>query len=174
SKKEDISLEQHVVLDKSNITLKIGQQVVLQADFGAGAVPRRKYQWISSNQAVATAEKQESLRRATVTAKSEGTTTVSIRSEDGQLSASCEIRVTNEQIEEPDDDAVVRVLAIGNSFSDDALEHYLYGLAKAGGKSVVIGNLYIGGSSLSQHWTNASNNNANYSYRKINVEGEKT
>lgn len=70
-------------------------------------------------------------------------------------------------------DRIVRILAIGNSFSEDAVEYYLYGLAKAGGYKVVIGNLYIGGAPLSLHWKNAQEDKAAYEYRKIDVAGKK-
>ena len=36
----------------------------------------------------------------------------------------------------------LKVLAIGNSFSDDAIEEHLHGLAKAEGLTIVIGNIY--------------------------------
>lgn len=67
----------------------------------------------------------------------------------------------------------VRILAIGNSFSEDALEYYFYGLAKAGGHVVIVGNLYIGGAPLDLHWKNAHENNSAYDYRKIGVDGVK-
>lgn len=70
-------------------------------------------------------------------------------------------------------DRVVKVLAIGNSFSEDAIEHYLYGLAKAGGYKVIIGNLYIGGAPLALHWKNAKGDSAAYEYRKVAVNGNK-
>jgi hypothetical protein len=68
---------------------------------------------------------------------------------------------------------VIKILAIGNSFSEDAAESYVDDLAKADGVQLVIANLYIGGCSLETHWTNASNNTAAYSYRKI-VNGDTT
>ena len=70
-------------------------------------------------------------------------------------------------------DSIVRILAIGNSFSDDAVEHYLYGLAKAGGYKVIIGNLYIGGAPLDLHVKNVQEDKEVYSYRKIDVTGKK-
>ena len=173
SKQKQDQLEQSVVLDKNSITLKVGEQIVLQADFGTGVAPLRKYQWISSNSNVATAEQQESLRRATVTAKSEGTTIVSIRSDDGQVTASCKIEVTIGQTENPDPNKVIKVLAIGNSFSEDAVEHYLYGLAEASGIPVIIGNMYIGGSTLDTHVQQIQEGKSSYEYRKI-VNGVKT
>ena len=69
--------------------------------------------------------------------------------------------------------APLRVLAIGNSFSQDAVEQYLYELLKAEGINAIIGNMYIAGCSLETHWTNASGNQAKYNYRKIE-NGEKT
>lgn len=68
----------------------------------------------------------------------------------------------------------LRVLAIGNSFSQDAVEQYLHELAAAADKPMVIANMYIGGAPLSLHWENARTDKAAYSYRKINVEGVKT
>ncbi|WP_243350254.1 DUF4886 domain-containing protein [Parabacteroides sp. FAFU027] len=67
----------------------------------------------------------------------------------------------------------IRILAIGNSFSEDAAESYVDDLAKADGVQLIIANLYIGGCSLETHWNNAVNNTAAYSYRKI-VNGDTT
>lgn len=68
----------------------------------------------------------------------------------------------------------IRILSIGNSFSEDAAEHQLSGLAQAAGLKVIIGNLYIAGCSLERHWEIALDGRGAYSYRKINTEGEKT
>ncbi|WP_411973000.1 DUF4886 domain-containing protein [Sphingobacterium sp. Lzh-3] len=70
------------------------------------------------------------------------------------------------------DDGVLRILAIGNSFSEDAIEQNLYDLAKAGKKKIVIGNLYIGGAPLSLHVSNGKEDKAAYRYRKINTDGQ--
>ncbi|MFC2710423.1 DUF4886 domain-containing protein [Hoylesella oralis] len=66
---------------------------------------------------------------------------------------------------------VIRVLAIGNSFSEDAVEQYLYELALAQGDSLIIGNAYIGGCSIDRHWDNSQTGKADYGYRKI-VDGK--
>lgn len=79
-----------------------------------------------------------------------------------------------EIIPDPADDGSIRILAIGNSFSEDALEEHLYGLFEAAGLPVTIGNLYIGGGSLSNHEYNIRQNEGAYSYRKIDRDGEKT
>jgi hypothetical protein len=66
----------------------------------------------------------------------------------------------------------IRLLAIGNSFSGDAVENYLYELGTAEGVNFIIGNAVIGGCSLERHRNNIDSNAAEYSYRKI-VDGKK-
>ena len=73
----------------------------------------------------------------------------------------------------PVDDGIVRILAIGNSFSQDAVEQYLYELFDADGQKVIIGNLYIGGCRLDTHHSNMQSGAAKYAYRKV-VDGVKT
>ena len=67
----------------------------------------------------------------------------------------------------------VRILAIGNSFSQDAVEQYLHELAEAEGISTIIGNMFIGGCSLELHVKNARDNAPAYAYRKIGTDGKK-
>ena len=67
----------------------------------------------------------------------------------------------------------LRVLAIGNSFSEDAVEQYLWELGKEAGVNFVIGNAYRGGWSLAAHWKDASTRAANTDYRKV-VNGRRT
>jgi hypothetical protein len=67
----------------------------------------------------------------------------------------------------------IRILAIGNSFSEDAVEQYLYELGASGGIDFIIGNMFIGGCTLETHRNNAGNDSAAYDYRKI-VNGVKT
>lgn len=70
-------------------------------------------------------------------------------------------------------DKVVRILAIGNSFSEDAVEQHLHDIAAADGVEVIIGNMYIGGCSLQKHLNNARKNKPAYKYRKIGLDGKK-
>ena len=61
-------------------------------------------------------------------------------------------------------DNSIKILAIGNSFSVDAME-YLYGmLSDLGYDEIVLGNLYIGGCTLETHASNFKNNSASYTY----------
>lgn len=67
----------------------------------------------------------------------------------------------------------IKILAIGNSFSQDAVEQYLYELADSEGIPVIIGNMYIGGCSLERHVKNTRSNDSVYAYRKIGLDGKK-
>ncbi len=60
---------------------------------------------------------------------------------------------------------MVKVLAIGNSFSDDA-RTFIPQIAAASGADIVIGNLYIGGCSLERHDQNISTDAPAYDYSK--------
>ena len=68
----------------------------------------------------------------------------------------------------------VKILAIGNSFSEDAVEEHLSGLVRAEGLDVVICNMYIGGCSIERHVNNLRGNIADYRYRKIDPSGKMT
>ena len=67
----------------------------------------------------------------------------------------------------------LKILAIGNSFSQDAVEQYLWELFDAAGIDAVIGNLFIGGCTLERHRDNARSGDGAYRYRKI-VDGVRT
>lgn len=60
----------------------------------------------------------------------------------------------------------LKILAVGNSFSSDAME-YLYKILKDGGvEEIVLGNLYYGGCSLDQHYQFGKTDSASYTYYK--------
>lgn len=56
----------------------------------------------------------------------------------------------------------LKLLAIGNSFSEDAFKHLYIVCKDAGIEELVLGNLYIGGCSLEKHYTQMSNDTAAY------------
>jgi hypothetical protein len=72
---------------------------------------------------------------------------------------------------------MIKILAIGNSFSQDATA-YLYDIAKAGNVEIKVVNLYIGGCSLETHWRNIESDEDAYDYelngqylgRKISIK----
>ena len=59
----------------------------------------------------------------------------------------------------------MKILSIGNSFSQDA-QRYLHALAAQEGESLTCVNLYIGGCSLKTHWENAEDDKPLYSYER--------
>ena len=62
------------------------------------------------------------------------------------------------------EDGVLKILTIGNSFSNDAME-YVFDIAyAAGAKDVYLGNLYIGSCTVEKHLTNAKADNGAYTY----------
>ena len=64
----------------------------------------------------------------------------------------------------------MKVLSIGNSFSQDAHAH-LHGLATIYGVDMEIINLYIGGCSLETHWNNIVGNHAAYVCQRNGIPG---
>lgn len=64
----------------------------------------------------------------------------------------------------------MKVLSIGNSFSQDA-QRYLHQIAKHDGVDLKAVNLYIGGCSLKRHYLNMIDDNAVYDFE---FNGEKT
>lgn len=64
----------------------------------------------------------------------------------------------------------MRILSIGNSFSEDA-QRYLHQIAKENGDDIYCANLYIGGCSLERHYNNIKENNPDYDYQ---INGEHT
>ena len=67
-------------------------------------------------------------------------------------------------------DGVLKILALGNSFSEDAMQ-MLYEIAQSEGKEqIVLGNLVIGGCNLTTHAGNTLSNAPAYAYKK-NTDG---
>lgn len=60
---------------------------------------------------------------------------------------------------------MIKILAIGNSFSEDAT-HYLYQMAQVDNVDMKVVNLNIGGCSLEQHWNNIRANASEYRYEE--------
>lgn len=96
---------------------------------------------------------------------------IQIKSVDGVLMADAKDDCTADEVAPLCDGKTLKLLAIGNSFSNNATK-YLYDIAKAEGiENVIIGRLYIGGCSLETHAANAAADAAEYTYYK-NTEGK--
>ncbi|MCQ2142579.1 MAG: alpha-L-fucosidase [Bacteroidales bacterium] len=74
----------------------------------------------------------------------------------------------------PSEPEPIKILAIGNSFSMDSVDQNFYQIAKAGGQSVIVGDMYIGGCSIERHVGNIGSNSTDYRYLKIDKDGNKT
>ena len=137
--------------------MKEGKRQLLVAEFNKEA-GKLDYNWKNSNPAVVELV-NEKTNNVTLRALSAGTATITLESAGKEASAQCKITVSKR--------GVVRLLGIGNSFLQNAIEQNLYELAKAEGIELIIGSMTIGGSSLDTHWNNISSDKAAYSYLKI-------
>lgn len=150
------------ILSHRALCLKPNDEFVLKANLGQRAEDIKKTYWTASDPSIISLNNQSN-SSVTVKALKLGQCNVTLFADSRPIS-SCRVIV--------DDDGVIKILAIGNSFSEDALEQHLYNIVKAEGINIVIGNMYIPGCSIERHWQNASSDAAAYSYRKI-VKGEK-
>jgi len=143
-------------------------ETVVTPSFNNVDVPVREYTWSTQPQGVLTVTTDPVTFAATLQGIMPGTTTLTIASTDGVVMASTQVTVIDEN------DGILKVLAIGNSFSEDALEQYFWQIANAAGKEVMVGNMYIGGADLATHANNAMSDAGNYSYRVIDINGTRT
>ena len=124
------------------------------------------FKWVVDNPNVLELEVAED-NSALVKTRAKGRSFIYVCSEENpEILDKCQVVVNK--------DGVIKILAIGNSFSEDAVEQYLHELAIAEDIPNVIGNMYIGGCPLELHHTNIVNNKDAYFYRKIDLDGVKT
>lgn len=88
----------------------------------------------------------------------EGEAELKIEAEKYKVDATCKVQVAKK---------VIKILAIGNSFSTDALEYNLWDIADADNVDIIVANMFIGGCSLATHVENAKNNTDSYLYIKV-------
>lgn len=161
----DLADRGFVRLNKQTIALTVGEKYLIKAYTDTLGTDSKELVWTVLNPQVASVEAGED-KTAIVTALNEGDAVIQVESKDGSVKYFSQVSVSSER--------VIKILAIGNSFSEDAIENYLYDFAKAAGHKVLIANMYIGGSSLETHWTNASGNRPAYHLRVISPDGSKT
>ena len=65
----------------------------------------------------------------------------------------------------------MKILCIGNSFSDDAIAHLRGVLTCCGVQDPVVGGIYIGGCPISLHFQDIKSNQTAYEYRKYDDKG---
>lgn len=147
-----------------NITIAPRQSSDVTLTFGGSGYETFQWTCTSNNTDIAQVTRKDNTT-ITISGIAVGETTVSIEATAGEAKASTDITVSVKQ-------GTVKILAIGNSFSQDAVEQYLYDLAKAAGIDVIIGNMYIGGCDLDKHYANLQSDAPAYEYRKVTA-GEK-
>lgn len=153
-------------LDKNVATMMTGDDLTINLTFSDSDAEELEYVWTSSDESIATVSYDAFQGVATVTGHKPGKAIIKVEcpGESRRLASSCSVTISQ---------SPTRILAIGNSFSQDAVEQYLYELIATTGTKVIIGNAYIGGCSLATHVENANENKSAYFYRKI-VSGTKT
>ncbi|NDV67382.1 DUF4886 domain-containing protein [Dysgonomonas sp. 25] len=162
--KEPLVPEEYVTLDKESITLEVGEEDILIPTFSSEAVSQKSFIWTAVPTDIVSIfiNQDNSIK---VTALKKGNVEIKIEAEDHSVSATCQVQV----VHNPQD--VVRILGIGNSFTDDAMQDYLSNLAAGGGKKLVVARLTIGGAELDDHLDRAKHDSPVYQYWKRDEAG---
>lgn len=160
----DLSDQHFVRLNKTSVSITEGEKYTIKAKVDTLGSANKTFNWTILNPEIASIEAIDN-NSAIITGVSEGATVIKIESTDGEIKYFSDLTVAK--------DRVIKILAIGNSFSEDAVENYLYDLAKAPGHKVLIGNLYFGGRSLETHWERASTDGNDYQLRVISPDGSR-
>ena len=160
-----------LLISPSYASIYVGDEYVVSPKFSSEEAESLDYEWSVSDPEILSIT-EDNNTSVTVSGLKPGTATVKVEcpGETKRLSGTFSLTVQEVPPAEPEP---LRILAIGNSFSQDAVEQYLWNLFDEAGEEVIIGNMYIGGCSLERHWGNAQNNTADYEYRKV-VNGSKT
>lgn len=145
------------------IEIGIGERYVIKPEIVENSIGSKLF-WEADNTHVKILSEKNDYS-VTVIGMSEGETLMTLKTVDNQIFATCTVSIAPK---------VIKILAIGNSFSVDVVETNLYDLAKSEGITLIIGNMYIGGCDLETHLSNSVSDSPAYSYRKIGIDGKKT
>ncbi|MCM1221232.1 MAG: DUF4886 domain-containing protein [Lachnospiraceae bacterium] len=172
--KEIDPAEQWIKFAQEEIEKEAGEAFALYPSCSDEIKDLRDYAWTSSAEDIVEVKYDGGLT-AVCHAKAAGEAAITVFSASyPSISASLRVKVVEAGAKEEPGDGKIRILAIGNSFSQDAVESYLWNLADAGGYEAIVANMYIGGCSLEQHSQNAAGDKASYSYRLIENGVKKT
>ncbi len=150
--KSDVIIEQNKFKNGGleRISMYAGSSISLQAD--------KKTRLLSNDKSVASIKSG-----STIYAENPGIAVISYTTA-GKKNEICEIEVKDPSKE------TIKILSIGNSFSQDTL-FYLYEIAQSAQINIIVGNLYSSGCSLERHLNYAINNEKAYTYYKWSNEG---
>src|SRR5699024_188468 len=124
----DLANREFIRLSDQSISLSLGERYIIKTKIDSLRTGSQTLKWSVLNSDVASIEANED-HTAIITAKGEGETIIKVETADGNSKYFSEVSVKG--------DRVIKILAIGNSFSDDAIEHYLHDLAVADGHNVL-------------------------------------
>lgn len=161
---DSTSVKSSAILEQHKLTGPGFQEVTVDEDSSVLFAIDKYVKWKSSNDDVASVNDE-----GVVTAREAGEAVILAQTKDGRETEICELNVAASG-EDVTNMKTIRILSIGNSFSQDA-SHYVYDIAKSAGVNVVVGNIYFAGCSLKTHWTNANKNIAAYTYYKWTSSG---
>lgn len=157
------SVRSSAILEQQKLTGQGFAEVTVEKGSSLSLATDKNATWSSSNKNIA-----EINSKGLVTAKKVGTANISVTSKYGNKIEICKVIVVedaDDYIDNTKNSKAIKILSIGNSFSEDAT-YFLYDIAKSAGVDIIVGNVYLSGCSLKTHWTNALNNNVAYTYYK--------
>lgn len=161
---EDLSKKKYARIKEQSIIITPGERIKMGCHFDSEETAAKKFKWSILDNNIGNIESLED-NSSIITGLSEGQTTIQVESEDGKLKYFSTLSVLK--------DRSVKILAIGDSFTEDAIDNNLFELVQATGKKIVIANLYREDSSLEANWKDISEGNASYTLRKTDINGGK-
>lgn len=147
------------LLVNSSCNIGEGDEITINPKFSSEELLSLDYHWTTSDSGIVSII-EDNNSSIVVRGEKAGEAIIKVECPGETKRLSCSIVISVEK-------KPLRILAIGNSFSQDAVEQYLWNLFDAAGEEVIIGNLYIGGCPLEKHWSNALSGKAAYEYRKV-------
>ncbi len=138
------------MLDVTSLEMRVGDTMDLTATVTPKNATEKTVTWSSSDEEVATVDSG-----GKVTAIAAGIAFVTVSTKDGEKFATCELKIT-----EP---VKLRVLSIGNSYSQDALSYVPF-ILQSEEVDITIGICYQPAASLQNHLDNFNNDTDAYTF----------
>jgi hypothetical protein len=154
---EETKIYTDTVLEKRNLSDNGLKDIIIYKDISLLLKTDKKVSWSLDKKIASISSMGEFL------AKDKGEVIIYVKIS-GKKSEFCKVKIVEPEI------PTIKILAIGNSFSNDSL-NMVYAIAKSAGIDVVAANLNFNGCSLQTHWINASSKRPYYTYQKWTSEG---
>ena len=118
-----------VTLDKSTLSLEVDKQATLTATVSPEDAENKNITWTSNNPAIAGVE------NGVVKAKAVGTAKITVTTEDGKFTATCEVTVTPKIIPQ-------KTYKIGDSYNENGVQGIVFRVDASGKKGTIIALTY--------------------------------